>query len=528
LFDDAMVSMRFARNLADGRGLVWNEGQRVEGYSNFAWTLLMAAIHAVGVPDRFAPLVVAGVGAAVLVALVFVAERITRELTPTSWVRAVAAAAVATCYPLVFWTLRGMEVGLVALCVAGAVLAALRLGGEGAGRAAWWLGATLALAVLTRDDALAPAVVLLAVLAAWPRGFARSLLWRPASLVAAVVAGHTTFRVVYYGDWLPNTYFLKMQGVPIDERVARGAWALGSFVWWQAAIPLVLVATVVVLGHADRRVAVVLAPFGAGAAASVWVGGDAWEFFGFANRYLAAVLPLALIVASVAFERLRPIEVAAGLLVALAATLPVLGVDAVALQMWPAREAELRVAARRSALLALAAVGLGAVVPRVVPRWATAAVVLCLAVNLAPGRSWLRLNASNVTTVDRRAVQLGLAHARYTDPQATIAVVTAGTDAYLSGRPSVDLLGKSDARIARGPSLGVFHPGHSKHDYAYSVCSLRPDLVVELWKVSDDERATVEACGYERFGKGWVRSDTTLVDRDGLAAALATIDPPAS
>jgi arabinofuranosyltransferase len=35
LFDDAMISMRYARNLAAGHGLVWNPGaEPVEGYTN--------------------------------------------------------------------------------------------------------------------------------------------------------------------------------------------------------------------------------------------------------------------------------------------------------------------------------------------------------------------------------------------------------------------------------------------------------------------------------------------------------------
>ncbi|HEX9189118.1 MAG TPA: hypothetical protein VGB87_18715, partial [Vicinamibacteria bacterium] len=42
LFDDAMVSMRYAWNLAHGQGLVWNPGERVEGFTNLLQTLLMA------------------------------------------------------------------------------------------------------------------------------------------------------------------------------------------------------------------------------------------------------------------------------------------------------------------------------------------------------------------------------------------------------------------------------------------------------------------------------------------------------
>jgi hypothetical protein len=40
--DDAFISFRYAQNLVEGKGLVYNAGERVEGYSNFLWTLLVA------------------------------------------------------------------------------------------------------------------------------------------------------------------------------------------------------------------------------------------------------------------------------------------------------------------------------------------------------------------------------------------------------------------------------------------------------------------------------------------------------
>lgn len=35
LTDDAFISFRYARNLLEGHGLVFNPGEYVEGYSNF-------------------------------------------------------------------------------------------------------------------------------------------------------------------------------------------------------------------------------------------------------------------------------------------------------------------------------------------------------------------------------------------------------------------------------------------------------------------------------------------------------------
>src|SRR5215203_3666611 len=42
LFDDAMISMRYAWNFSHDHGLVWNPGEYVEGYTNPLWTLVMS------------------------------------------------------------------------------------------------------------------------------------------------------------------------------------------------------------------------------------------------------------------------------------------------------------------------------------------------------------------------------------------------------------------------------------------------------------------------------------------------------
>ena len=46
--DDAYISYRYARNLSDGLGLVWNPGEHVEGYSNFLWVEILAGLHRFG------------------------------------------------------------------------------------------------------------------------------------------------------------------------------------------------------------------------------------------------------------------------------------------------------------------------------------------------------------------------------------------------------------------------------------------------------------------------------------------------
>ncbi|MFC1573450.1 hypothetical protein ACFL6M_07630 [Candidatus Eisenbacteria bacterium] len=46
--DDAFISFRYAKNLVDGLGLVYNAGEPVEGYTNFLWTVIVAAAMKIG------------------------------------------------------------------------------------------------------------------------------------------------------------------------------------------------------------------------------------------------------------------------------------------------------------------------------------------------------------------------------------------------------------------------------------------------------------------------------------------------
>src|SRR5437016_4516561 len=47
--DDAYISFRYARSLAERGELTFNPGERVEGYTNFLWTVLLAAGIKLGV-----------------------------------------------------------------------------------------------------------------------------------------------------------------------------------------------------------------------------------------------------------------------------------------------------------------------------------------------------------------------------------------------------------------------------------------------------------------------------------------------
>src|SRR4051812_36252679 len=68
--DDAYITFRYARHLAEGYGLgAWNRtGEHVEGYSSLLWTLLLAGAARLGVDVRLASKVLGAAASLVVIA----------------------------------------------------------------------------------------------------------------------------------------------------------------------------------------------------------------------------------------------------------------------------------------------------------------------------------------------------------------------------------------------------------------------------------------------------------------------------
>ena len=69
--DDAYITLRYARHLADGAGAVWNAGERVEGYTSFLAVVLIASLHRLGLDLLDGALMVNLAGFVLLVGAVF-------------------------------------------------------------------------------------------------------------------------------------------------------------------------------------------------------------------------------------------------------------------------------------------------------------------------------------------------------------------------------------------------------------------------------------------------------------------------
>src|SRR5512143_1909849 len=113
LQDDGMVSMRYAKNLAEGHGLVWNAGgPRVQGYTNPLWVSVMAVIHRLPIAPAKTSLAVQALALACLVCTLVIVRRLAILTSggDTGWWPAVIM--TATYLPLNNWSLQGSEVAV--------------------------------------------------------------------------------------------------------------------------------------------------------------------------------------------------------------------------------------------------------------------------------------------------------------------------------------------------------------------------------------------------------------------------------
>lgn len=217
--DDAFITFRYSRALADGHGPYFNPGEHVEGYTNLSLMLLIAGVIDVFGPDAAlfaAKLIgvssglVAGVAAALLAGLW--ATRISRLARTRGTLALTAGALVATNSALALNSTTGLETTLFSAFVTLGLL----LGLLGRHRQRWrGAGLAFALGVLTRPEGT---LVFLAALAGRMlggdrsrRAIARGVI--DTVIVALTVAGVTIFRYVTYDRELaPNTFYAKLGG----------------------------------------------------------------------------------------------------------------------------------------------------------------------------------------------------------------------------------------------------------------------------------------------------------------------------
>jgi arabinofuranosyltransferase len=159
LFDDAMISMRYAWNFSHGTGLIWNAGERVQGFSNLLMTLLMA-IATLIFSKSSASLFIQILGVVVLLTIAFLCIKLSEsvfhqdEISPCIFSRVLIFLSVLSYYPLLFWSLMGMETGLLTMLLLFGILQAFEFVRNKNSTPLFLVSGSLGFAFLSRNDSI--------------------------------------------------------------------------------------------------------------------------------------------------------------------------------------------------------------------------------------------------------------------------------------------------------------------------------------------------------------------------------------
>ena len=204
--DDAFITFRYSRNLISGPGPVFNAGERVEGITNFMWMLLMAGPMKAGVDPEQASKVL---GLASSVLLILALWKILENEGVGLAARTFSTMLLALDGSLVLWSVGGLETSFFTLlCFVGSALAIAKRPGQ---RLYVISGLLLGIGFLTRPEAAIFIALAFAFLLLEPdkTEAQKQGLRRWALTVLIIVLTFLTWRLIYYGDIFPNTFYAK-------------------------------------------------------------------------------------------------------------------------------------------------------------------------------------------------------------------------------------------------------------------------------------------------------------------------------
>ncbi len=227
LYDDALITLRYARNLASGLGLVYNPGEVFLGTSSPLYAALMALPAALGL-DPIWSAVLFNLGCDAAIALLLL--RLGRGFPAF---QALAPLAFLVQGNVLYWSGTGMEFSLLVLLGFGAV-AAFAAGRPGLA------GLLAGIALVGRLDA----AIFLAGFGIVALGDRRRVPWRFLAFLAAAAGPWFLYSTVVYGHVVPlsaRARYLLYQSPPWSGQAAtvllESAWlvpaAIGAWLAWR-------------------------------------------------------------------------------------------------------------------------------------------------------------------------------------------------------------------------------------------------------------------------------------------------------
>ena len=108
-------------------------------------------------------------------------------------------------------------------------------------------------------------------------------------IFALIPLAHLLFRYSYYGDILPNTYYLKLSGLTTAKRLEAGFNFIYPFL--TSTLIVWIFAILNTIFNFSRRKFLLFSTILIYIAYQIWIGGDAWNYW----RMVTPIIPMGLI-----------------------------------------------------------------------------------------------------------------------------------------------------------------------------------------------------------------------------------------
>jgi hypothetical protein len=221
--DDTFISLRYVNNFVSGNGLVFNPNERVEGYTNFLWVILLSGISILHIdPVSASQYLSAFFGIVAVIFLYKIIQIMMKKSDPQPVNKLFNFAGLVPVFLLVFtgafvyWAVSGMESILFMALNLGAIYFYFIYNSfpEQQTKINYVTSIFLALASLTRPEGILIALLLFAYKLLYPAVRYKKNLFNKQfiielSVYVLPVFCHFLFRYLYYGYLLPNTFYAK-------------------------------------------------------------------------------------------------------------------------------------------------------------------------------------------------------------------------------------------------------------------------------------------------------------------------------
>ncbi len=215
--DDAFISYRYAENLSHGKGLVFNPGERVEGFSNFSWVATLAFFNIFGLSPLWMSKILSLLFSLLLLGSVYLTAR---ALGVGSGGALLCAFLVSSASSLAYFSMSGLETVLYTWLLLFAVYLNKKTSMAPSQKALFFLFAVVFWAAITRPEG----ILFLLITAIYHTGQGlrqkRSLVIKTVFSMPlfflSLYGGFVLFRYLYYGDIFPNTFYAKPLGTFVE------------------------------------------------------------------------------------------------------------------------------------------------------------------------------------------------------------------------------------------------------------------------------------------------------------------------